>query len=204
MRVFIDCTHTANYTYKNTCIHRIVRQITLELLEIAAGDSNLEVIPVKFDGDFIIKVNSLDEEKINCDPQDDKEIDLARKLAKKMFISKVKNKLKKLFSNYLILNKDMNNPEFAGIKFSSTDIYLIADANWDLPRSYHRFLQQLKKRKVNFGSDSAAGSLFISRLLTVVSSLSLQKRNILDFLAESVSAARSGRIPPSLLSPDYL
>jgi glycosyltransferase involved in cell wall biosynthesis len=149
MRVFIDCTHTANYTYKNTGIHRVVRQLTSELLEIAVGDSNLEVIPVKFDGAFITRVHSLEEEKINCDSQDDKELGLAKKLAKKMFIHRVKNKLKKLFSNYLIIDKRMNNPEFAGIKFSSTDIYLIADANWDLPSSYYRFLQQLKKRKVN-------------------------------------------------------
>jgi hypothetical protein len=35
--------------------------------------------------------------------------------------------------------------------------------------------------------------------LTVVSSLNLQERNILDFLAESVSAARSGGTPPSLM-----
>jgi transposase len=54
-------------------------------------------------------------------------------------------------------------------------------------------------RRTSFGSDSAAGSQFISRLLTVVSSLKAQERNILDFLAESVSAARSGQIPPSLL-----
>ena len=59
-------------------------------------------------------------------------------------------------------------------------------------------------RRTSFGSDSAAGSLFVSRLLTVASSLNLQERNILDFLAESVSAARSGSIPPSLLSPDSL
>ena len=54
-------------------------------------------------------------------------------------------------------------------------------------------------RRTSFGSDSAAGSEFVSRLLTVVSSLNLQKRNILDFLVESISAARSGAIPPSLL-----
>lgn len=47
-------------------------------------------------------------------------------------------------------------------------------------------------RRTSFGSDSAAGSEFVSRLLTVVSSLKAQDRNILDFLAESVSAARSG------------
>lgn len=54
-------------------------------------------------------------------------------------------------------------------------------------------------RRTSFGSDSAAGSEFVSRLLTVVSSLNLQERNILDFLSESVSAARSGGMPPSLL-----
>ena len=54
-------------------------------------------------------------------------------------------------------------------------------------------------RRTSFGSDSATGSEFVSRLLTVVSSLKAQQRTILDFLAESVSAARSGAIPPSLL-----
>ena len=54
-------------------------------------------------------------------------------------------------------------------------------------------------RRTSFGSDSAAGSEFVSRLLTVVSSLNLQERNILDFLVESILAARSGEIPPSLL-----
>ena len=55
-------------------------------------------------------------------------------------------------------------------------------------------------RRTSFGSDSAAGSEFVSRLLTVVSSLNLQERNILNFLVESVSAARSGEIPASLLA----
>jgi transposase len=54
-------------------------------------------------------------------------------------------------------------------------------------------------RRTSFGSDSTAGSEFVSRLLTVVSSLNLQERNILDFLVESISATRSGEIPPSLL-----
>jgi transposase len=54
-------------------------------------------------------------------------------------------------------------------------------------------------RRTSFGSDSVAGSEFVSRLLTVVSSLTLQERNILDFLVESISAARCGEFPPSLL-----
>jgi transposase len=54
-------------------------------------------------------------------------------------------------------------------------------------------------RRTSFGSDSAAGSLFVSRLLTVISSLNLQERNVLDFLTESIAAKRSGGMPPSLL-----
>ncbi len=54
-------------------------------------------------------------------------------------------------------------------------------------------------RRTSFGSDSVAGSFFVSRLLTVVSSLKLQERNIFDFLVESVVATRSGDVPPSLL-----
>ncbi len=56
-----------------------------------------------------------------------------------------------------------------------------------------------KQWRTSFGSDSLAGSEFVSRLLTVVSSLNLQERNILDFLVECISADRSGEIPPSLL-----
>jgi Transposase IS66 family len=56
-----------------------------------------------------------------------------------------------------------------------------------------------KQRRTSFGSDSLAGSQFVSRLLTVVSSLNLQERNILDFLVESISVARAGEMPPSLL-----
>jgi transposase len=54
-------------------------------------------------------------------------------------------------------------------------------------------------RRTSFGSDSAAGSEFVSRLLTVVASLTLQERNILEFLSESVVAKRSGQVPPSLV-----
>ena len=54
-------------------------------------------------------------------------------------------------------------------------------------------------RKTSFGSDSAAGSLFVSRLLTVNASLKLQNRNILDFLLEAVTAYRQAQPSPSLL-----
>jgi transposase len=54
-------------------------------------------------------------------------------------------------------------------------------------------------RRTSFGSDSAAGSEFVSGLMTVVSSLTLQERNVLDFLVESISAKRAGGQTPSLL-----
>jgi hypothetical protein len=53
-------------------------------------------------------------------------------------------------------------------------------------------------RRTSFDSDSAAGSDFVSRLFTVVSSLNLQEQNVLQFLTESVSVDRSGGTPPSL------
>ncbi len=153
MRIFIDCTHTANYAYKNTGIHRVVRQITLELLEIAAVNSNLEVIPVKFDGIFITRVDSLDVQDRGYAVQDEKKLVSSNKTAIKKFIFKVKNKLKKLISDYVIIRRQaIQKPEFLGVEFSSTDVYLIADANWDLPRSYYRFLQYLKKHEVNIVS----------------------------------------------------
>lgn len=54
-------------------------------------------------------------------------------------------------------------------------------------------------RRTSFGSDSAAGSLFVSRLLSVVSTLNCQQRSVLDFLVDSVIAARQGLAHPSLL-----
>ncbi len=54
-------------------------------------------------------------------------------------------------------------------------------------------------RKNSFGSQSEEGSLFVSRMLTVVTSLRSQNRNVLDFLAESIRASRGGSSSPSLL-----
>lgn len=54
-------------------------------------------------------------------------------------------------------------------------------------------------RKTSFGSHSTAGSLFVSRILTAVTSLKAQNRSVLDFLSETVLAARNASHPPSLL-----
>jgi transposase len=54
-------------------------------------------------------------------------------------------------------------------------------------------------RKTSFGTDSAAGSRFVERILTAVESCRRQGRDLLDFLVEAVAAHRSGAKPPSLI-----
>ncbi|MDF5728065.1 MAG: IS66 family transposase [Rhizonema sp. PD38] len=54
-------------------------------------------------------------------------------------------------------------------------------------------------RRTSFGSQTKAGSTFVSRILTVVTSLKFQRRNILEFLTEAVGAQRDGTPAPSLL-----
>ena len=54
-------------------------------------------------------------------------------------------------------------------------------------------------RKNSFGSQSEEGSLFVARMLTVVTSLRAQNRNVLAFLTESIRASRQGSSSPSLL-----
>jgi transposase len=54
-------------------------------------------------------------------------------------------------------------------------------------------------RKNAFGCHSDAGCRFVERILTVVQTRRLQKRPILDFLCESISAHRNARPAPSLI-----
>jgi len=54
-------------------------------------------------------------------------------------------------------------------------------------------------RKNSFGCHSAEGCRFVERILTVVQTLRLQKRPVLDYLAEAVSAHRYGFPSPKLL-----
>lgn len=54
-------------------------------------------------------------------------------------------------------------------------------------------------KKTSFGSQSQNGSIFVARMLTVVTSLRSQRRNVLSFLTDAVEAARHQSPPPSLL-----
>lgn len=54
-------------------------------------------------------------------------------------------------------------------------------------------------RRTSFGSQTQGGSTFVSRMLTVVTSLKFQRRNVLEFMALAVGAQRYGTPVPSLL-----
>ena len=54
-------------------------------------------------------------------------------------------------------------------------------------------------RKMSFGCDSEGGCRFVERSLTVVQTLRLQKRPVLDFLREAVLAYRLGQPAPQLV-----
>lgn len=54
-------------------------------------------------------------------------------------------------------------------------------------------------RKTSFGTDSPNGSRFVERILTVVSTLRLQRRNVLDYVTDACQCALRGQPAPSLL-----
>jgi transposase len=56
-------------------------------------------------------------------------------------------------------------------------------------------------RRTSLGTQSALGSQFVARLLTVTLTLRAQQRSVLEYLAAACEAARPGMPTPSLL-PD--
>ena len=54
-------------------------------------------------------------------------------------------------------------------------------------------------RKGSLGTQSAAGSCFVESMLTVVTTLKQQQRNVLEYLTAACEAALRGEAPPSLL-----
>ncbi len=54
-------------------------------------------------------------------------------------------------------------------------------------------------RRTSFGSQTKAGSTFVARMLTVVTTLKSQQRNVLEFMTQAVANARQGKEAPCLL-----
>jgi transposase len=63
----------------------------------------------------------------------------------------------------------------------------------------HRIRHGVLWRKTSFGTDSPSGSRFVERILTVVTTLRMQGRNVLDYVADACEAPIHGRDAPSLL-----
>ena len=58
-------------------------------------------------------------------------------------------------------------------------------------------------RKLSFGTDSPNGSRYVESMLTVVMTLRLQKRNVLEYVTEACEAQLWDRQPPSLLPVEH-
>lgn len=54
-------------------------------------------------------------------------------------------------------------------------------------------------RKTSFGTDSPYGSRFVERILTRVTGLRMQGRNVRDYVTAACEAALTGTPAPSLL-----
>jgi transposase len=54
-------------------------------------------------------------------------------------------------------------------------------------------------RKICFGNHSEAGCRFTERILTVVQTLRLQKRNVMSYLEQTFTASRAGQASPALI-----
>jgi transposase len=63
----------------------------------------------------------------------------------------------------------------------------------------HRIRHGVLWRKTSFGTDSPSGSRFVERILTVVTTLRMQRRNVLDYVTDACEAVLQGRNAPSLL-----
>ncbi|PZO35886.1 MAG: hypothetical protein DCF19_22895 [Pseudanabaena frigida] len=156
MKIFLDCTHTAKHTYKNTGIHRVVRELETELLNITSSNNDIEVVAVMFEGNAMRRVNNLYQQDSGNNLVNNRyPLIVVKVIRKSKFIfSKIVNKLTSLFSGisleWLSLSFDSNNKpiNFENYQVMKGDIYVIADANWDLPLSYYNFLQRLRRQGV--------------------------------------------------------
>jgi transposase len=59
-------------------------------------------------------------------------------------------------------------------------------------------------RRRSFGTQSAAGSQFVERVLSAVTTLRQQERDVLDYLTAACTATLTGQKPPSLLPAHLL
>ena len=106
----------------------------------------------------------------------------------------------------LRLGTHCSHPKTAG---TCRDILKREDALWtfidqdDVLPTNNFAEQQIRPavlwRNSSFGTQSLHGSRFVERLMTVVASLKLQKRNVLHYLVDACLSAHSHSLPPSFI-----
>jgi glycosyltransferase involved in cell wall biosynthesis len=139
-RLFIDCSHTSMYPFKKGGIHRVVRKISHELVNLGQH-TDLEIKLISFDGVFIQEISlyslSVKEKPLKITVLNKK---LGRKIRKIGYLAAENLGLSTLF-NHLYQSAVRSS---SNIRFRKDDIYLILDANWDLSDNYYDFLASLK------------------------------------------------------------
>ena len=124
MRIFLDCTHTAKHTYKNTGIHRVVRELTSELLKISSKRTDIEIVTVMFDGSFMRRVTNLNQQQDDYFIKVNKYIDLTKiNIKVKALFFKLRNKFISLLyvSNLMYWfnsNSESQKKGFSNLKVS--------------------------------------------------------------------------------------
>jgi transposase len=109
--------------------------------------------------------------------------------------------------NVLYRGRSNADPKAAAI---SKDLIALWPAVWTFTRirgvpptnnlAERRLRPAVLWRKGSFGTASARGSRFLERILTVVQTLRLRGRSILEFIESAILAMRLGHEPPPLLS----
>jgi hypothetical protein len=95
------------------------------------------------------------------------------------------------------VRSDRYGPFLPGFSTDTCCFALFRRGSAPFPQKCRLF--QGSKRKTSYGTDSASGSRFVERILTVVATCRQQGRNVLAFLTDAIHAARTGATPPSLI-----
>lgn len=106
------------------------------------------------------------------------------------------------------LATSVNNPDRKAAG-TSKDLRGLFDCMWTFARypgvgptnnlAERRIRPAVPSRKGNFGTQSERGGRFVERMLTVVATLKLPGRSVLDFIEQAIRAGRTGTTAPRLL-----
>ena len=84
--------------------------------------------------------------------------------------------------------------------YSTARTVLKTSGGSDLLAEFNRAIRPgVLWRKGSFGTQSAEGSRFVESMMTVVTTLKPQQRNVLEYLTAACEAALRGEAAPSLL-----